>query len=253
MTMENSGDKETRRMPDPEQAITRMQVPNPSRRRFNRAGVGASAVILTLASRSVLAESVCKSPSGFLSANQSAHGTEQPQCIGYTPEIWLQRDDPTLKSISFVSIFGTFSQQILVGQPMVSGAQFMAGKSTEGGTQSWLNSNLNAKSSSGSSTSANARAGASANSTSGTGQADLLLADATFYQALAGDKTPSVVKHLIAAYLNANRKLNAFPTEENTLQIFREWVNTGSYVPSAGVTWSDVKIVEYLRATQTDV
>jgi len=247
MTMENSGEKEKVQVPDPTQSMTHMQVPNPSRRRFNRAGVGASAVILTLASRSVLAETVCKSPSGFLSANQSAHGNEQAQCNGYTPEIWLQKNLPILQSTQFVQVFGTFSQQILVGQPVAAGAQFLAGKSAEGGTQSWLNSNLNAKSSS-------APGGrASASSTSSTDQGDLLLKDATFYQALAGDKTPSVVKHLIAAYLNFSQGLNAFPTDVNTIEIFREWESTGSYVPSAGVSWSDVKIVEYLRATQTDV
>jgi hypothetical protein len=248
MTMENSGDKEVRQAPDPEPSMTHAQVPNPSRRRFNRAGVGASAVILTLASRTVLAQSVCKSPSGFISANQSAHGTEQPQCNGYTPEIWLQKDLPILKTTSFVSVFGTFMQQIVVGQPMVASAQSMPAKSTDGGTQSWLNSNLNAKSSS------NGGARAAANSSAAsTGQPDLMLADATFYQALAGDKTPSVVKHLIAAYVNFTQGLNAFPTDVNTIQIFREWESTGSYVPTAGVRWSDTKIVEYLRATQTDV
>jgi hypothetical protein len=249
MTMENSGDKEARQMPDPKQSMTHTQVPNPSRRRFNRAGVGASAVILTLASRSVLAESVCKSPSGFISANQSAHGTEQPQCNGYTPEIWLQKELPILKTTSFVSVFGTFMQQIVVGQPLVASAQSTAGKSTESGAQSWLNSNLNGKSSS----SSNGGARATANSSTSTSQPDLLLADATFYQALAGDKTPSVVKHLIAAYVNFTQGLNAFPTDVNAVQIFREWESTGSYVPSAGVRWSDAKIVEYLRATQTDV
>jgi hypothetical protein len=248
MTMENSGNKEARQVPDPLQSMTHAQVPNPSRRRFNRAGVGASAVILTLASRSVLAESVCKSPSGFVSANQSAHGTEQPQCTGYTPEIWLQKDLPILRTTSFVSVFGTFSQQILVGQPMVASAQSMVGKSTDGGgAQSWLDSNLNAKSSS------NGGARAAASSGASTGQPDLLLADATFYQALAGDKTPSVVKHLIAAYVNFTQGLNAFPTDVNTVQIFREWESTGSYVPTVGVRWSDTQIVEYLRATQTDV
>jgi hypothetical protein len=210
--------------------------------------VGASAVILTLASRSVLAQSVCKSPSGFISANQSAHGTEQPQCNGYTPEIWLQKELPILKTTSFVSVFGTFMQQIVVGQPTVASAQSMAAKSGEGSTQSWLNSNLNGKSSS------NGTARATANSSAAsTGQPDLMLADATFYQALAGDKTPSVVKHLIAAYVNFTQGLNAFPTDVNTIQIFREWESTGSYVPTAGVRWSDTKIVEYLRATQTDV
>ena len=57
-----------------------------SRRRFTKAGLAASGVILTLASRPVLANTVCKSPSGFESGNVSAH--IQEMCFGNYPDYY---------------------------------------------------------------------------------------------------------------------------------------------------------------------
>lgn len=58
-----------------------------SRRKFTMAGLGISGAILTLASRPVLGNVVCKSPSGFLSGNASTHGA-QPVCQGRSPGYW---------------------------------------------------------------------------------------------------------------------------------------------------------------------
>jgi hypothetical protein len=60
---------------------------DPSRRRFTKSGLAASGVILTLASRPVLANLGCKSPSGFVSGNVSAQGTPLA-CTGETPDYW---------------------------------------------------------------------------------------------------------------------------------------------------------------------
>lgn len=63
-------------------------LPNPARRRFGAAGLAASGIIATLASRPVLGAGLaCKSPSGFLSGNLSTHG-EQPICAGKGPGYW---------------------------------------------------------------------------------------------------------------------------------------------------------------------
>jgi len=55
------------------------------RRRF--ATAGASAVLLTLPSRSFA--QLCKSPSGFVSGNTSSPG--QPVCSGQTPDSWARQ------------------------------------------------------------------------------------------------------------------------------------------------------------------
>jgi hypothetical protein len=90
MTMENSGHEETNSAADKGQPPVAAAVPNPSRRRFTRAGVGASAVVMTLASRSVLANVACGTASGFTSVNQSARpGDELLRCDGITYQAWI--------------------------------------------------------------------------------------------------------------------------------------------------------------------
>ncbi|SNS81293.1 hypothetical protein SAMN06265795_10712 [Noviherbaspirillum humi] len=62
-----------------------------SRRRFTSAGVAASGVVLTLASRSALAAADCKmvtTPSAFASCNTSAYGPGQQQTQGRSPGFW---------------------------------------------------------------------------------------------------------------------------------------------------------------------
>jgi hypothetical protein len=107
MTMENSGHKDTGSQPNG-QAPVPEQVKNPSRRRFNRAGVGASAVILTLTSRSVLAQTnTCASPSGFNSVNPS-HDTHNLTCDALSADRWLdpQQQWPVSKDTQFGHLFG---------------------------------------------------------------------------------------------------------------------------------------------------
>ena len=185
MTMENSGHEQTKPAVDNVQPPAAENVPNPSRRRFNRAGVGASAVVMTLASRSVLANMACTTPSGFYSANMSHHGKAEAatvQCRGLDPNGWMTIDrwDPP-RTKEFTKAFGTIARDNLtVGTPV-----------SPLGNQS-----------------ANNNGNGAANLPSST----LKLQDATLEQAIYGIDTPPVVKHLIAALLNASRKPACFAT-----------------------------------------
>jgi hypothetical protein len=63
-----------------------------SRRRFTKSGLAASGVLLTITSRSVLGGGndgllICKSPSGWISGNNSVHG-QPPICEGVSPGYW---------------------------------------------------------------------------------------------------------------------------------------------------------------------
>lgn len=84
-------DKQQRDNPDSRQAADGQDatVPpaHPSRRKFATAGLAASSVLLTLASRPVIGQVVSKSPSGFLSGNQSSHGTPAIS-QGRSPGYW---------------------------------------------------------------------------------------------------------------------------------------------------------------------
>ena len=86
----------------PEQTIRA----NASRRQFAKAGLGVSGVILSLASRPVLGNVVCKSPSGFLSGNASTHGP-QPVCQGRSPGYWKNHQGawPIATTTRFGSVF----------------------------------------------------------------------------------------------------------------------------------------------------
>jgi hypothetical protein len=81
---------------EPDQSPEEIHVHAPSvdesRRHFTKSGLAASGVILTLASRPVLGTGIndgkcCMTPSGFMSGNQSTHGTS-PVCQGKSPQYW---------------------------------------------------------------------------------------------------------------------------------------------------------------------
>jgi hypothetical protein len=220
MTMENSGHEETGRQPENGAAMTPPQVRNPSRRRFTRAGVGASAVILTLTSRSALAQVACKSPSGFASANLSQHNNETARCDGITAASWLDpnRQWPIPKETRFIDIFGSSSLMFRTGTPQKFYDAFPSRvdkKDVPPGQ---------------------------AKSTS--------LDEATLYEALNGSETPEVVKSIIAAYLNFKDGRNTYPTDLQAIAIFKEWQANGIYTPSAGIKWTEDDILSYLGSTQ---
>ena len=210
MTMENSGHEGPSPQTGDKQPATHAQVPNPSRRRFNRAGVGASAVVLTLASRSVLADVACTTASGFTSANQSSRGTP-PICNGITFEKWLTTPDwPIPKNKPFKNYFSPIDGTL---EAIGSGQAVGAGNSA-----------------------AQTR--------------PVLLVDASLFEAMSGNKTPLVVKNLVAALLNSVQ-LNAYPTLDNVQKIFKEWNLNRTYEVSAGLPkWTEQDIIKYLRATQ---
>ncbi len=59
-----------------------------SRRRFTKAGLAASGVILSLASKPGMACEICASPSGSLSGGLASHHGPAPTCAGLTPGYW---------------------------------------------------------------------------------------------------------------------------------------------------------------------
>lgn len=222
MTMENSGHEETGRQPQNGEATTPPQVRNPSRRRFTRAGVGASAVILTLTSRSVLAQTACKSPSGFASANLSQHNTDSlVPCEGISAAKWVDpnRKWPISRDTRFVDIFGSSSLLFRTGAAQKFYDAFPSRADKK-----------------------DVPPGQAAKSTS--------LDEASLFDALNGGETPPVVKYIIAAFLNFRDGLNAYPTDLQAIAIFKEWQTKGFYTPSAGIQWSEDDIMNYLGSTQ---
>lgn len=64
-----------------------------ARRRFGRAGLGASGVIMTLASQPGMATTVCRPPSGFLSGTWASNHPKAIWCYGAKPVDWSANQD----------------------------------------------------------------------------------------------------------------------------------------------------------------
>lgn len=112
-------------------AVNRLPPNGESRRRFTRAGVAASGVLLTLHSQPGMACDICTTPSGFLSGGLKSFRGAEPTCMGRSPSYWSNVSWPSgcNKNAKFSTIFpcsGSFAKtssyggctlQTVVNQP----------------------------------------------------------------------------------------------------------------------------------------
>jgi hypothetical protein len=84
----NQPDEEAGKLPEAGHVPAGISAKGAARRRFAKAGMGASGgVLLTLASQPAMATLVCTSPSGACSGNLSKHGNTAA-CDGVSPGFW---------------------------------------------------------------------------------------------------------------------------------------------------------------------
>lgn len=78
-----------------------------ARRRFTRAGVAASGVLLTLQSQPGMACEVCTTPSGYLSGGLQSFRGAKPVCAGRNSRYWASHGWPTgcAKEALFTKVF----------------------------------------------------------------------------------------------------------------------------------------------------
>ncbi|MHB1293181.1 MAG: hypothetical protein ACYCY5_13495 [Sulfuricella sp.] len=207
----------------PQGATSPAQSVDESRRRFGKSGLAASGVILTLASQPVLGQWACLSPSGFQSGNVSTHG--QPTlCDGRTPGYW-QTADWQRAGLDR----GTCTPTPNNG----NGNGNVCNKSTEwsGGAQfsTYFNVTGNA-----------------------TRYADKSLMSILWMNGTGTEDPEQLGAHIVAALLNAHMEWTKdVLTVQAVKDMFNEWAATGSYAPTAGVTWNRTQIVAYLQTTMT--
>jgi hypothetical protein len=72
----------------PSAAAATMSARGAMRRRFAKAGIGATGVVLILASQPGMAADICTSPSGSLSGGLKSHHGPAPVCAGLSPGYW---------------------------------------------------------------------------------------------------------------------------------------------------------------------
>lgn len=200
----------TNDLPKDESALPQLTPPSSgTRRRFLHGGLGATPLLLTLASRPVLGQVTCTSPSGFVSMPTSAHGTPQT-CMGRTPGYWKQDqkfpDWPSPPyypvtttgpgghaATTFNSVFGTPS-------PYDKNTTFLDVLRTEDYTTS------------------------------------------------AGPPH-DVARHCVAELLNIQKGWVPVLTKDQVKNIWQSFYSLGYFEPTAGVQWDHTQIVAYLTST----
>ncbi|MEN6586000.1 MAG: hypothetical protein ABFE02_08170 [Sulfuricella sp.] len=200
-----------------------------SRRGFTKSGLAASGVLLTLASRPVLA-CVCKSPSGFLSGNVSTHGTPQT-CSGRTPGYWgthpQQWPSPFLPGDCKHGTSGTHVSD------WSGGTRFSTEFNCSGNGSIYVAYQEEHKDSKRSKT---------------TYQSSVYSMMQVIWLGGGGDPY-QLGAHIVAALLNAVKGLTPTLTEAQVINIFNEWNLHGYFEPTAGVKWYEADIVDYLKST----
>jgi hypothetical protein len=174
------------------------------------AGLGV-ATIFTLASRPVLAVE-CNSPSAAASGNLSFHGTP-PNCTGRSPSTWVSSVDsssPNNPNNGFPGGNVEFNNVFANG----NGIDWPNG--ANGRLYEVMNSSSNPD---------NANTNPRPNPISAEFAATLLN--------IRGGHIPAEIL-----------------TEVKLINMWNEWRNTGGFHPTAGMTWNDTQIVNYLRSLQ---
>lgn len=204
---------------------------NQTRRRLGGAALAGSGVLLTLASRPVLANGLCLSPSGFQSGNLSRSNQGNLPCNGRTPGYWgeknsISQGDWTAAGCEPGVCDSQSGNCDLTGWHDASGhiaTKFCATFSCGGALSiyQYIPGVYPAK------------------------QKSLMQV-----MHLDGSLDPyQFGAHLVAAYLNAKSGKNLMPSVSVVLAIASSIGASGTYSPAAGVTWTREQVVTYLKTT----
>jgi len=163
-------------------------------KRRRLAGLGASGVLMTLASQSAMADMVCKSPSAALSGSLSSHNHTAVSCLGRSPGFWKNHTSEWVG----VSSSDMFSRHFYCGS--VNGLNKVSCHD--------------------------------------------ILSHQDYDRG-------NVAMHIMATYLNVTSRRISFLSEESVTAMWREFLTTGTYVPTAGAKpWNAAELVMYLASTQ---
>ena len=207
------------------------QVVDPIRRRLTGAALAGSGVLLTLASRPVLANGVCLSPSGFQSGNLSRPNQGNLPCSGRTPGYWGQKNS--------------------INQSSWAAASCEPGKCTSNSGNcdltAWHDSNGHIATKFCDTFPCSGQL-AIYQYVPGTFPAEKMSLMQVMH--LNGSQDPyQLGAHLVAAYLNAKSGKNLMPSVSVVLAIASSLASSGTYSPASGVTWNSEQAVRYLKTT----
>ena len=217
-----------------------------SRRRFATSSLAASGIILTLASRPVLGQTAfCLSPSGFISGNTSQHGA----CPAPPPPVLLP-PDPNEQFISAfpLSQSDTPYKNRLLSDMLETPWPDPKLESVTAPVQSVQKNQLGAAS-------YMAALGASSGSKFKKGTGTSTQTSPTVASVIAPPnpsfQTQELLKHLVIALFRARNGATPYLSVSTIQSMFYEWQASGTFAPTAGVTWNAAQIIEYLQLTQS--
>lgn len=203
-----------------------------TRRRLTGAGLAGSGVLLTLASRPVLAQGgICLAPSGFQSGNLSRPNQGNTPCAGRTPGYWGQKNSSAQGDWAAAgSIPGVCDSQSgncnLLGwhdTTTVIATKFCDVFACGGALAIYRH-------------------------VPGVYPATKM----SLMQVMHMDGSQDQFQfgaHMVAAYLNARSGKNSTPSMSLVLKMGADIAATGSYSPAAGIFWTREQVVTYLKTT----
>lgn len=183
-----------------------------ARRRFSMSGLAVSGVVLTLASRPVLAGQ-CLSPSGFQSGNVSHHGTPTT-CSGRTPGYWGTHPEEWPSPYEPGECKSDKPGACMKADKWEDGTLFCSVFSCSGNGSIYTGKSM---------------------------MQVILLG--------GGDDLQQLGAHIVSALLNAKKGWTPVLTEVQVIGMFNEWNLHGYFEPTAGVKWYAADIVTYLKTT----
>ena len=230
---------------------TPLETPAPqsgSRRRLLRGGLAAAPVLMTVASRPVLGQTVCATPSLTMSLAAS-HNTSVITCAGLSPEQWKARaaqwPSPYLgvstgTSTTTVTQKSTTNNNVLLQQQLAAAAGYTPGTTatSTGGTTT----------SSGSSYAATA----TPYHCSTTGLGGHVFAGKSMLEVIdlmQSGGLNSLGRYIVAALLNARSGRTPVLNESSVRAMWNDLINRGYYEPTAGIRWGAAEIVAYIKTT----
>ncbi|MDQ3267493.1 MAG: hypothetical protein M3P47_02025 [Pseudomonadota bacterium] len=220
-----------------------------SRRRFATSGLAVSGIILTLASRPVLGQTFCESPSGFISGNISHHGA----CPSVVAAKFITNPDET-----FIAAFPKSSQ---------SNASYNNKRLSDMLTIPWPEPQLekvNApvqvqKGKLGAAsymTTFRASSGLNSSAQKGKGTNNIAAPTSTTSASVIAPNPPfqtqELLQHIVKALQNERSGATPYLTAGTIQSMFYEWQDHGTFSPTANVNWNASEIIYYLKQTQNN-
>jgi len=199
--------------PNPDSGSVSGTVPKVTRRRLLQGGLAAAPVLMTLASRPVLAGGPVQTPSAFTSGNASTP-IRGLTSSGQSPGYWKESQN-----------FGAWRPPYYPGTVTSPGQQktTLSSVGESGASQATLFDSVFAP------------------HYRGKTLLDVLQ--------LGGGPPNDVAGHAVAVVLNIAAGWTPVITVKIVQQIWSEYITKGYFEPTAGVHWDAAQIVEYLKST----